>query len=119
MEEDKVWDVEIHKIPDLLPPKKNTVERVLMKYGSMRKHFLEVEREEEYSKMASDGSLIEHCFLIQEQADQMFTDLSDKLMEQNGVTEELKHEDWLEWLQRTNNVYSQADEIVQHDIVFS
>ena len=49
----------------------------------------------------------------------MFTDLSDKLMEQNGVTEELKHEEWLEWLQRTNNVYSQADQIVQHDIVFS
>ena len=42
MEEDKVWDEEIYKIPDLLPPKKNTVERVLMKYGSMRKHFLDV-----------------------------------------------------------------------------
>ena len=47
----------------------------------------------------------------------------DTIMEQmkatEGVTEELKRTQQMEWVQRCNNIHNRAEEIVLHDIIYS
>jgi len=47
----------------------------------------------------------------------------DTIMEQmkaaKGVTEELKRTSQMEWVQRCNNIYNRAEEIVLHEIIYS
>ena len=50
-------------------------------------------------------------------------DQLDTIMEQmkatEGVTEELKRTQQMEWVQRCNNIHNRAEEIVLHDIIYS
>ncbi len=36
-----------------------------------------------------------------------------------GVTERLKSDDWLDWLQKMNSIRSRAEEVVLHDLIYS
>ena len=36
-----------------------------------------------------------------------------------GVTDELKRTSQMEWVQRCNNIYNRAEEIVLHEIIYS
>ena len=41
-----------------------------------------------------------------------------QMSEREGVTEELKASDQMEWVRRMNNIRSRAEEIVNHDLIF-
>ena len=42
-----------------------------------------------------------------------------QMAEREGVTEELKSSDQMEWVRRMNNIRSRAEEIVNHDLIFA
>ena len=44
--------------------------------------------------------------------------LMDQMMEQEGITEELKSRDQMEWVRRANNVRSRVDEIILNEMVY-
>ena len=56
---------------------------------------------------------------IDEQAEDMFFRLVKQLAEKEGVTEQLKAENQMEWVARMNNIRSRATEIVNHDIIYN
>ena len=42
----------------------------------------------------------------------------EQIMEQEGITEELKSRDQMEWVRRSNNARSRVDEIILNELVY-
>ena len=55
---------------------------------------------------------------IEQQAQQLFLRLVKELAEKENVTEELKADDMLLWVQKMNNIRSRATEIVNNEVVY-
>ena len=45
--------------------------------------------------------------------------LVGQMAKKEGMTEQLKSEDWLGWLQKMNSIRSRAEEVVLHDLIYS
>ena len=65
-----------------------------------------------------DGKLNDHLADIDEAATNMFTRLADQMAKAQGITEALRAENMLLWIQRMNAVREQADEIVLRELVY-
>ena len=52
-------------------------------------------------------------------AEDMFFRLVKQMAEREGVTEQLKADNQMEWVARMNNIRSRATEIVNHDIIYN
>ena len=94
-------------------------EEPLTKYGILRKEYLKDEKEWRYSTMLVEGTLYEHCRLIQEQADHMMKILVDQMAASEGVTENLKVVDQMSWVRKMNNIKARAEAIVLDEIVYA
>ena len=57
--------------------------------------------------------------VIYKQAEEMFFRLVKQMSEREGVTEQLKANNQMEWVGRMNNIRSRATEIVNHDIIYT
>lgn len=104
-------------VPNLLPNPEPEGE--LRKFGLMRKYYLKEHRRGIYSGMVLSGKLKEHLIAIQEQAETRFDMLVEQMAEQEGVTERLKSEQQLLWVQRMNGIRERAEELVRQEIIFS
>lgn len=103
-------------VPNILPNPES--EGQLRKFGLMRKHYLKQYRSGIYASMVLSGRLKEHLLTIQEQAEARF-DLLVEQMVVRGVTERLKAEQQLLWVQRMNGIRERAEEMVREEIIYS
>lgn len=71
-----------------------------------------------YSGLLLNGELMAHCLEIQEQAEQRLDNLTEKLMKSQGVTEQLKATNPLEWTRKMNMIYQQAEEVILQELVY-
>lgn len=55
---------------------------------------------------------------IDEECNQMMDRLVEQMKEKQGVTEELKMQDQMEWVRRKNNIQATAEEIAYKNIIF-
>ena len=60
----------------------------------------------------------EHCLDIQEQAENMVEKLTKQIMAVEGISEDLKSHDQMEWVRRMNSIRNRVDEIVLTEIVY-
>lgn len=102
-------------IPNLLPDPEPEGE--LRKFGLMRRSYLEDHRRGIYSGLLLSGKLKERLLSVQEQAEEMFDLLVEQMAEREGVTERLKAQDQILWVQRMNNIRERAEEIVREEII--
>ena len=56
---------------------------------------------------------------INNQAEKMFDTLIKQFKQAEGVTEQLKADNQMEWIARMNNIRNRATEIVNHDIIYN
>ena len=56
---------------------------------------------------------------LNEQAQERLDTIMEQMKATEGVTEELKRTQQMEWVQRCNNIHNRAEEIVLHDIIYS
>ena len=49
----------------------------------------------------------------------MMDRLVRQMAKKEGMTERLKSDDWLCWLQKMNSIRSRAEEVVMHDLIYS
>ena len=103
-------------IPNLIPDPEPEGE--LRKFGLMRKSYLENHRRGIYSGLLLSGKLKEHLLMIQEQAEERFDLLVEQMAKQEGVTEQLKVQNQMLWVRKTNNIRNTAEEIVLNEIVY-
>ena len=72
-----------------------------------------------YTNLLTSCKLTAYLADIDEQAEEMFFRLVKQLAEKEGVTEQLKADNQMEWVARMNNIRSRATEIVNHDIIYN
>ena len=72
-----------------------------------------------YINLLTSGKLNEYLADIDKQAEDMFFWLVKQMAEREGVSEQLKAENQMEWVARMNNIRSRATEIVNHDIIYT
>ena len=71
-----------------------------------------------YSGLLISGKLDSYLWDIDRQADAMFSRLVKQMAAQEGITEQLKAENQMLWVQRMNEVRETAMEIIYHDLIF-
>lgn len=90
----------------------------LRKFGLMRQSYMKEWHKGIYTGMVLKGTLMEHLLTVQERAEKAFDQLVEQMARVEGVTEELKAMDQMEWVKRMNNVRMRAEEIVREQIVY-
>ena len=103
-------------IPNLIPD--SEPEGELRKFGLMRKSYLESHKRGIYSGLLLSGELKKHLIIIQNQAEERFDLLVEQMAKQEKVTEQLKAQEQLLWVQRMNNIRARAEEIVREEIIY-
>ena len=72
-----------------------------------------------YNKMLGEHTLYNYLLQLDRDAEDTFNRLTKEMAEHEGVTEQLKADNQLEWVARMNNIRSRATEIVNHDIIYN
>ena len=103
-------------IPNIIPDPEPEGE--LRKFGLMRKHYLKEYKSGIYQCMFLSGNLKEHLLMMQERAESQFDTLVEQMSEREGVTEQLKEENQLLWVQKMNNIRARAEEVVREEIIY-
>ena len=104
-------------IPNIIPNPEPEGE--LRKFGLMRKHYLKEYKSGIYQGMVLSGKLKEHLLMVQEQAELQFDALGEQMAEREGVTEQLKEENQMLWVQKMNNIRAMAEEIIRTIILYN
>lgn len=88
-------------------------------WGQRHKQYLKEHRHIVYTTMLIDGTLNRYLADINRQAEQMFHRLIEEMAQKQGVTEQLKAEQPMEWIGLMNNIQACAREIVNSEIIFA
>ena len=103
-------------LPNLtLPPEE---ERPIGVWGQRRLRYLKQHHKILYYNLLASGKLRSHLADVEEEAQTLFLRLVKQYAEREGITEQLKDENPMEWVRRMNNIRSQVTEIVNADLIF-
>ena len=72
-----------------------------------------------YAELLTTGKLNDYLADINEQAEEMFPRLVKQLAEKEGVTEALKAENQMLWVQKMNSIRNTAMEVVSNDLIYA
>ena len=86
-------------------------------WGQRRRHYLKTQREPLYNALLLSGKLDKHLTEVDIQAEAIFFQLVEQLAKQEGVTEQLKAENQMEWVRRMNSIRSRLEEIVYSELI--
>jgi len=104
-------------IPDLiLPPEDDN--RPIGIWGRRHLDYLKNHRKGLYFIMVMDNTLHTHLSDINEQAEEMFLRLVKDIAKAEDITEQLKAENQMLWVQRMNNIRNRAKEIVNNELIY-
>ena len=86
-----------------------------------RKHlrYIKEHRPVLHTTLLLSGKLNSHLAEIDKQATEMFDRLMKQLAKKEGITEHLKAQDQMAWVQCMNNVRNRAEEIVNAEVIFA
>ena len=87
-------------------------------WGQRHLRYLKEHRRVRYANLLTIGKLNDYLADLNEQAEAMFSRLVKQLSEKEGVTEALKAENQMLWVQRMNNIRSAAMESVANDLIY-
>ena len=87
-------------------------------WGQRHRRYLKSHRRALYTSPLTSGKLNDYLTDLNEQAEAMFSRLVKQLSEKEGVTEGLKAENQMLWVQRMNNVRNVAMEIVSSELIY-
>lgn len=88
------------------------------KYGMMRKTYLKEHRPAMYSLYMLEDRLVEHLNLVDDEAQERMVILVRQMMDRQGITEELKVRDQMEWVRAVNGIRNMAEEIVLNGLIY-
>ena len=88
-------------------------------WGQRHLRYLKQHRRTVYAELLTSGKQNEYLADLNEQAEDMFFRLVKELAEKDGITEKLKAENQMLWVQRMNAVRETATEIVNNDLIYT
>lgn len=109
-------DVNGYRLPDLTVPRPEP--RPVGKWGRLHETFLKEHRSITYTTLLTSCKLDGYLADIQEQATEMLERLIMEMAKSEGITEQLKAENQLEWVRRMNSLRNRAEEIVLAELIY-
>jgi len=88
-------------------------------WGQRHLRYLKQHRKVLYTNLLTSGKLNSYLADIDKQAEDMFLRLVEQIANREGVTEQLKMENQMEWVGRMNNIHGSAMEIVNAELIYS
>ncbi len=107
-----------YNIPNLaLPPEEANIR--LGKWGMLHKEYLLKHKKVLFATLLAESKLWQYLADIDTEAQRMFDMLVEQMKNAEGVTEELKEENQIEWLRRMKNIEARAREIVNSSLIYT
>ena len=88
-------------------------------WGQRHKRYLQEHKRATYTILLTSGRLNAYLAEIDKQAQERFERLIEGMKQAEGITEQLKAENQLEWVRRLNNIRACAMEIVNKEIIYN
>ena len=104
-------------IPCLTLPEEEE-QRIIGVWGQRHLRYLKEYRRGTYLNLLTNGRLNDYLADIEEQAQKRFERIVEQMKQAQGITEQLKAENQMEWVARMNNIQSCAREIVDKEMIY-
>lgn len=104
-----------YELPDLKVPPEKEIEIGI--WGQRHRRYLKQYHKIRYYNLLTTGTLNGHLAEVDQQAERMFRSLVSALSEQENVTEKLKADRPMEWVQKMNNIRNRVTEIVNSELI--
>lgn len=104
--------------PDLLPAEEKKKANIGV-WGMRHKRYLKQNHKVLYYNLLTSGKLNSYLADIEQQSQDFFLRLVKDLAEKENVTEELKAENLMLWVQKMNNIRNRAIEVVNTKLIFT
>ncbi|MCR4770686.1 MAG: TnpV protein [Oscillospiraceae bacterium] len=88
-------------------------------WGQRHLRYLRQHRKALYTELLTSGRLNSHLADLNEQAEKLFLEIVKQMTAREGVTERLKAQDQMLWVQKMTNIRDRATEIVNHDLIYT
>ena len=88
-------------------------------WGQRRLRYIKKMRKALYTELLTSGRLNTYLADINKQTTEQMLLLTKQMAEREGVTEQLKAQDQMLWMQRMNNIRDRAMEFVNHDLIYA
>ena len=102
-------------IPDLKLPEEN---HPIGRFGRLHRDYLKQEQPARYNSLLLIGELWTYLADLSEQAEERLDLIIEQMKAAEGVTEELKARNQLEWVGRMNNIRNRAEEIIRSEMIY-
>ena len=103
-------------LPDLTLPEQE--DKPIGLWGQRHLRYIKQYHKVRYINLLTSGKLNEHLTDLDKQAEDMFFRLVEQMAESEGVTEQLKADNQMEWVARMNNISQMATEIVNTELIY-
>ena len=88
-------------------------------WGQRHLRYIKQERKALYTELLTSGKLNSYLASVNVQAEKQMILLTKQMAEQEGVTEQLKAQDQMQWVQRMNNIRDRTTEIINHELIYA
>ena len=88
-------------------------------WGQRHLRYLRQHRKALYTELQITGKLNSYLANLNEQAEATFLELVKQLVAREDITEQLKAQDQMLWVQQMNNIQDRAMEFVNHDLIYA
>lgn len=99
-----------------LPAEKE--ERSIGVWGQRHLRYIREHKKALYTSLLTNGKLRSYLADVEEQAQELFDRLMKQRTEREGITETLKADNQMEWVQRMNALRSAVIETVNAEVIF-
>ena len=89
------------------------------KYGMLRRSFLRSHKQALYTGMMLEDTLNSHLEQVDKEANMLLEKLMTQMIQEQGLTEELKSRNQMLWVQQMNNLRQSAEEVVLKELIYN
>ena len=89
------------------------------RFGRIRGRYLKENKNNYYTALLISGELNQNLYDTNIECENMIEVMTDRLLKKQGVTEQLKTTDQMEWIRQVNNIRHIAEEFVVRELIFT
>ncbi len=105
-------------IPNLTMKKYKPNKYYIGIYGHLKLEFIRQHKKGLYTELMINGNLQDYLANINEEASNRITIIINQFTKEEGINEELKATNQMEWVQAMNNIKNRAEEIVLKELIY-
>ncbi len=106
-----------YRIPNITLPAE--VNKQLGVWGLKRKDYLMRHKRVQFNIMLMNGTLWTHLAEVDKQASDMFSQIAEQMKVREGITEQLKKQNQMEWVAHMNNIEARVREFVNTELIYN